>query len=217
MSLLTKKLSYQTQAKQVLSKMAQVAKSIYVLKNIVPTRFKLLLLNALVLSHLQYSAVLLSTISCNQIITLEKQLSWAVKACFNRRKHDSSSDLKLQHNILPIRFMLDYRLATYFRLVIRNEKPAFSPDHGIAIPTAVFHKHYRTGKYITHLKSNSGLLDKSVVKKGILLHNVLPKNFDSFKQQRAKCRYKTFFMSEFKKDPGQHFYGKSNWRSFKFM
>ena len=36
-----------------------------------------------------------TTLKNNCCITLEKQLSWAVKMCFNRKKYDSS-DLKLK-------------------------------------------------------------------------------------------------------------------------
>ena len=56
------------------------------------------------LSHVQYSSVLLATMNQNLIITLEKQLNWAIKACFHRQKFDSSSDLKMKLGILPVSF-----------------------------------------------------------------------------------------------------------------
>ena len=55
-------------------------------------------------------------IPCNKrshlIITLEKQLKWAVKACFYKRKFDSSAELEAYIGILPIRFFLSYRIST---------------------------------------------------------------------------------------------------------
>ena len=54
------------------------------LQNIFPEKTRLLLLNAFVISHLQYSAILLGGIRETLITTLEKQLNWRVKPCFNR-------------------------------------------------------------------------------------------------------------------------------------
>ena len=61
-----------------------------------------------------YPAILLSGISANLMISLEKQLSWAVKTCCDRAKYDSSSDLKLKHNILPVTIFLDYKILCHF-------------------------------------------------------------------------------------------------------
>ena len=66
--------------------MACGIKTLYALRESFPQKTLILLMNALVISHVNYSAILLSGISDNLITTLEKQLSWAVKACFNRKK-----------------------------------------------------------------------------------------------------------------------------------
>ena len=58
-------------------------------------------------------------------ITLEKQLSWAVKTCFNRKKYDSSSDQKLKHQILRIKFLLEYKVLNYFMKFTSNQLPIF--------------------------------------------------------------------------------------------
>ena len=81
--------------------MALGIKSLYSVRDIFPQKTRKLLLNALVVSHLHYSAILLSGISENLLTTLEKQINWGIKACFNRLKYDHSSDLKVQHDILP--------------------------------------------------------------------------------------------------------------------
>ena len=111
---LDQNLTYENEVKHVLKKMACGIKTIYAVKQFLPEKVCLLLLNALVLSHLHYPAILLQGISQNLLTTLEKQLSWRVKACFNRQKQDSSSDLKIKHNILPIRIFLDYKSCFYF-------------------------------------------------------------------------------------------------------
>ena len=56
------------------------------------------LLNALVLSHIQYSSLMLVGIRKNLMITLEKQFNWGIKVCFKRKKFDRSTDLKKKQN-----------------------------------------------------------------------------------------------------------------------
>ena len=79
---------------------------LYSIRDLVPEKTRLMLLNASVVSHLQYSA--------NLMTTLEKQLNWAIKACFFRTKYDHSSDLKLQYQILPVRYLLNMKSVLYF-------------------------------------------------------------------------------------------------------
>ena len=87
---LDQNLDFQDEVKNILRKMATGIKTLYAIRNIFPTATRLLL-NALVLSHLHYSSVLLTGISENLITTLEKQLNWGIKACFNRTKFDHST------------------------------------------------------------------------------------------------------------------------------
>ena len=70
-------------------------KTLNVIKAPFSIKTRLLLMNALVVSHLHYSSIVINSISKQLITSLEKQMSWAVKSCFNRNKFDSSSDLKL--------------------------------------------------------------------------------------------------------------------------
>ena len=83
--------------KNLLMKMACGIKTSYSVRDLFPEKTRFLLLNALVISHLHYSSVILNGITENLLTTLGKQLSWAVKACFNRNKLDHSSDLKIYH------------------------------------------------------------------------------------------------------------------------
>ena len=92
------------------------------------------MINSLVLSHLYYPVVLLSTVDNNLIITLEKQLSSAVKACYHCSKFESSTDIKLQQNILPVHLLLN-RITCYLFLLITNLKSAFNSPNGLSLPT----------------------------------------------------------------------------------
>ena len=64
---------------------------------------KVLLRNAIVISHLHYSALILIGLQKSLLTILEKQLNWGIKSIFNR-KYDRSTDLKLRNKILPVFF-----------------------------------------------------------------------------------------------------------------
>ena len=81
-------------------------------------------MKAPVLSQIQHRAILLNGISQNLFTSLEKQLNWAVRGCFNRNKSDSSNDLKFKHSTFPIKLMLEYRSVIYFWKYRNNLLPA---------------------------------------------------------------------------------------------
>ena len=91
-------LSFDEEIKNVLRKMAVGIKVIYSIKNIFPETISALL-NALVLSHLHYPIVLFSGLKKSLRVTLNKQLNWGIKACFNRTKFDRTTDLKIKQNL----------------------------------------------------------------------------------------------------------------------
>ena len=70
-------LKFQDEIKRILKKMACGIKTLQPIKKPLPVQKRLLIMNALVISHLHYSAILLSGISAN--LSLEKQLSWPKK------------------------------------------------------------------------------------------------------------------------------------------
>ena len=111
---LDQNLTFQEEVNHILRKMACGIKTLYSIRDSFPEKVRLLLLNALVISHLYYPAILLNGLTENLNTTLKKQLNWGIKACFNRTKYDRSSDLKIKHNILPIRYFLKNEPLSYF-------------------------------------------------------------------------------------------------------
>ena len=99
---LDQNLTYQMEVQNILREMATGMKVLYSIRIILPEKTRVPLLNSLVLSRLHCSSVLINGTSKNLRITLEKQLGWAVKACFPKKKYDSSRDLKLQYKISPV-------------------------------------------------------------------------------------------------------------------
>ena len=105
--------------------MACGIKVLNTLSESLPEKTKVLLLNAIVISHLHYSALILIGLQKSLLTTLEKQLNWEIKSIFNRRKYDRSTDLKLRNKILPVSFLLKYRCLKYFIRLLSNDLPAY--------------------------------------------------------------------------------------------
>ena len=203
------------EVKHVLKKMACGIKTIYAVKQFLPAKICLLLLNALVLSHLHYPAILLQGISQN-LLALKKQLSWGVKACFNRQKQDSSSDLKIKHNILPIRIFLVYKSYFYFWKNQNNLLPAFSGPN--TIPTARMKYHIRTKKLVCKTKISNEFMRKSFFIRTLPLWNSLPsclvkKNFSA---ETIKSKCKVHFSNKIAKEMEQPEHRKKCWRDYRF-
>ena len=108
--MLDKHLTFQDEVKNILRKMARGIKTLNAIKYNFPIATRITLMNALVLSHLHYSAILLSGISNQLQITLDKQINWAIKSCYNRLKYDSSRDLKIKHSVLPIKYLINFKI-----------------------------------------------------------------------------------------------------------
>ena len=93
--------------------MACGKKTLCSIRDLFPEKIRILLLNALEVSQLQYSSVLLNGIVQNLKTTLEKQLNWGIKAIFYN-KFDSSSDLNIEHKVLSVQSLLDLKMNCYF-------------------------------------------------------------------------------------------------------
>ena len=136
---LNQHLTYQMEEQNILRKMATGIKVLYSIRNTLPEKTCLLLLNSLVLSHLHYSSILINGILQNLRSTLEKQVSWAVKACYHKKKYDSSRDLKLQYKILPVGLFLDLKAVLFFWKCQNDLLPAFK-HHEITTAKLKFSK-----------------------------------------------------------------------------
>ena len=211
-----KDLKNRKQVKILLSKMAHGINCIYALGNIVPTVYKKPILNSFVLSHVQYSSVLPATINQNLITTLEKQLNWAIKACFHRQKFDSSSDLKMKLGILPISLLFDYRAATYCHGIM-NKKETCLLKLSFEITNRKFLYTRANSKKFLPRQFQNAICMKKVLLKEVFCSTIL--------SQEIICQYHTvlqrrniscFFLNEYKKDPKKNQYGSITWKHFKF-
>ena len=196
--------------------MACGIKTLYAIRESFPEKTRILIMNALVISHVHYSAILLNGVSENLLTTLEKQLSWAVKACFNRRKCDHSADLKLLHEILPIRYFLKLKSALFFWKFCHNMVPSLTNDNRPT--TAVFREHKRTDQIYLDIKRNSIFIENSFFNKVIPIWNNLPKNLrtERHSYQTIKAKMKRLFLEKFRNELNLPEYNKKCWKDFKF-
>ena len=108
--------------------MACGIKILNTLNKSLPEKTKLLLLNALVISHLHYSALILIGLQKSLFTTLEKQLNCGIKTLFNRRKYNRSKDLKFRNTILSVSFLLNCHCSQYFFRLFSNDLPAYKNE-----------------------------------------------------------------------------------------
>ena len=78
------------------------------ISNRFPIKTIVTLLNALVLSHLQCSSLMLVCIRKNLMINLEKQFSWGLKVCFKIKKYDRSTALNIKNRLMLVEVLLRY-------------------------------------------------------------------------------------------------------------
>ena len=212
---LDQNLNYQNEVKYILRKRACGIKTIYCVRDFLPTKNRLLLLNALVISHLQYSSILLSGISRSLSLTLEKQLNWGIKACFSRYKMDSAHDFRLHYRILSVRHLLDLKAVLFVWKWKYNLSPAYSR---LQIATANLKTHDRTLNLTYHSFANSEQLKNSLFKRVVPLWNALPEKLNLGNQtyENVKKRLKTFFNEKFVNDIDRPQHSQKCWSEYRF-
>ena len=75
-------------------------------RNRIPTLIMKTVLMAFVIRHLHFSLQLIQSIDKNLLISLEKQLNWAICACYSRKRMDSTKEFKIKHSILPVEYLI---------------------------------------------------------------------------------------------------------------
>ena len=123
--ILDSSLSFHAQIKTILQKMAQGIKTIDTIGQQLPTLSLFALLHCLVLSYLDYSAIFLQKINAILMLSLEKQLNWALKRTYFRSKFKSSSLLRISKSFLGIEKRIELKCITFLYQYLTNKKKAF--------------------------------------------------------------------------------------------
>ena len=193
------KLKFDGEVKKILQRMACGIKVLNTLSKILPDKTKFLLLNAIVISHLHYSALILIGLQKSLLTILEKQLNWGIKTIFNRRKYDRFTDLKLRNKILPVLFLLKYHCSKHFFRLLSIDLPPYKIE-----PLSTMRIKQHDSKKITfHLRKNNKFLTDSFIVQAIPICNSLPSNIRRKTTSKAslKKELKEYFWKEFLKDP----------------
>ena len=98
------KLKTDGKVKKIFQKMAYRIKILNTLSKSLPEKTKILLFNAIVISHLHFLALILIGLQKSLLTTLEKQLNWGIKISFNKRKYNRSTNLKFCKKMLLVSF-----------------------------------------------------------------------------------------------------------------
>ena len=147
-------LSFQTQVKKVLKNMAVGIKTIESVQQKFPTTVLVMLFHALVISHLEYSALYFTQITSPLLLSLEKQMNWALKCVYFRSSFKSSSDLRKKKKIIGIKQLIELKSLTYlFQYLKKMRKKSFRTY--LKIPTATFRWNNCTNQIILVGKSVS--------------------------------------------------------------
>ena len=87
-----------------------------------PTQLLLMLFHVLVMSHLGYSLLFFFEISSSSLLSLGKQMNWALKGVFFRSNIKSSYELRKNKGIISIRHLIMFKSLNYFFQYISNQK-----------------------------------------------------------------------------------------------
>ena len=139
--------------------MAQGIKTIDTIGQQLPTLSLVALLHCLILSHLDYSAIFLIQINATLMLSLEKQLNWALKRTYFRSKFKSSSLLRISKSFIGIEKRIELKCITYLYQNLTNKKKAF--QNTLILPTANYRLNKRTKQIIFDKHCSTASLQKS--------------------------------------------------------
>ena len=105
--------------------MAIGIKTIQTIRNNLPKKCLKVLLQSLVLSHFEYCNIMLTNISNKLLLSLEKQLNWALKTVFYRSKNRSSTSLRICENILSMKQGIELKSLDLLFSILKKERRAF--------------------------------------------------------------------------------------------
>jgi hypothetical protein len=116
-----KKLTLDTHIKSILKKMAVGIKALNCISSSIPLKSRIQLLHAIVMSHYNYSSMLLLGISSTSQNKLEKQLNWALRVCFNAQRRTNCDQFKKKANILNLEYQKYYFSLRKFSYILHGK------------------------------------------------------------------------------------------------
>ena len=164
--------------------MARGIKTIYTLRNRIPTFLMKTILNSFVISHLHYSLLLVQSLDKNLLISLEKQLNWAIRACYSRIRMDSTKGLKIKHSILPVEYLNKLKRTTYMWKPRNFLLPAFNLLHVTTLPTWCIRQNLRSCDIFFDSICHTQKLERSIIKIASKDWNSLPEQLRGLEKKK---------------------------------
>ena len=123
-----------------------------------------------------------------------------MKACFNRSEFDRTTDPKIIHKILPVEYLIKYRVTIYLIKLLKADLPAFDE---LKLATLSAKMNDRTNKLLFGANQKTNIMQNCFSKKAIDWYNDLPFAFrrNIPKKRALKFTIKNHFWNEFLKDP----------------
>ena len=164
-------LSFGKQLNAILGKMAVGIKTITAIRDYLPLALRQVLFRSLVLSHLEYCAIFFTSLKQHELMSLQRQLNWGIKAVHYRTKYASSFDLKIKYSILSAEDTIMLKCLMYFFKLQHNMLPAFKTN---IFPSMDIQIHARTGNICSMTRAHTQKLQNSFIKFTARKWNALP-------------------------------------------
>ena len=197
--------------------MARGIKTIYTLRNRIPTFLMKTDLNKFVISHLRYLLLLTQSIDKNLVISLEKQLNWAIRACYSSNRMDSTKDLKMKHSILPVENFIKLKRTTYMWKLRNCLLPRFNPLDVTTLPTWCIRQNLISCDIFFDSIRHTQKLERSILKTASKNWNSLSKELRGLEKKKTFPKeFKKFYIKSFSDIKQYTTYGSVSWKSIKF-
>ena len=169
-------LSWKNQVANVSRKVTGTLRSLYRLKNLLPSNTKSMLVQALIFPIIDYGDVCYFDLNADLLNKLDRLLNNCIRFVFNLRKYDHVSEYRLLLKWLPIRQRRSMRaLTTLFSLLFSPNPPSYLTSHFQYLSTN--HAKYlrsSNNRLLQCPSHRSDFLHSTFFVQSVLLWNALP-------------------------------------------
>ena len=152
-------------------------------------------------------------------MSIEKQINWALKASFYWSKIESTKELRLEYNILPIKLFIETKDYYFFWKIVSGQLPAFSPKTGLSLATWSVIQSRRTKILFWNCEFKGQKLQNCFTRTAIKDWNALPESIRNKEQKKDfKSKLIAYQIEKYKSRPDFfHLSTNQSCHGFKFI
>ena len=151
------------------------------------------------------------------LISLEKQLNWAIRAFYSRNRMDSTKVLKIKHSIIPVEYLIKLKRTTYMWKLRNCLLPAFNPLDVTTLLTWCIRQNPRSCDIFLSSICYTEKLERSIIKTASKDWNSLPKELRGLEKKKTFPKeLKKFYIKSFSDNKQNTTYGSVSWKSSRF-